>query len=293
MRRVSRHDSRQSRTGLRLALPASCAAVALLAFAVSAAPAAAGPKEQAAPADSHYQVYIGGRDTGSYMLNQDWGELRAGPPNGGGSIYAPSLTGAPDSAGMTYFTPSVSGVRVGVGFGATPQTPAPDAAQAGQYTDLGPRTAQGHDAAGRWQVGGTVSYSALELGANIGDHADPSCTSGGCKTNDFWDVGVALRSPSTDPRARASLEEARAITETTLQSVRDMSQLLHPSMLDDFGLPETLAAYLHIFSKPTGRRRQPQLLILDVHRRRAPLVVTLLDPFDQFVKLHPLPHHVT
>lgn len=193
MRRVSRHDSRQSRTGLRLALPASCAAVALLAFAVSAAPAAAGPKEQAAPVDSHYQVYIGGRDTGSYMLNQDWGELRAGPPNGGGSIYAPSLTGAPDSAGMTYFTPSVSGVRVGVGFGATPQAPAPDAAQAGQYTDLGPRTAQGHDAAGRWQVGGTVSYSALELGANIGDHADPSCKSGGCKTNDFWDVGVALR----------------------------------------------------------------------------------------------------
>jgi len=126
------------------------------------------------------------------MVTQDWGELRAGPPNGG-TIYAPSLTGAPDSAGMTYFTPSVSGVRVGVGFGATPQTPAPDAAQAGQYTDLGPRTAQGHDAAGRWQVGGTVSYSALELGANIGDHADPSCTSGGCKTNDFWDVGVALR----------------------------------------------------------------------------------------------------
>jgi len=56
MRRVSRHDSRQSRTGLRLALPASCAAVALLAFAVSAAPAAAGPNEQAAPADSHSQV---------------------------------------------------------------------------------------------------------------------------------------------------------------------------------------------------------------------------------------------
>ena len=26
-----------------------------------------------------------------------------------------------------------------------------------------------------------------------GDHPDPTCTGGGCKTNDFWDVGVALR----------------------------------------------------------------------------------------------------
>ena len=70
------------------------------------------------------------------------------------------------------------------------------------------------------------------------------------------DVGVALRSPSTDARARASLDEARAIAETTLQSVRDLSQLLHPSMLDDFGLPETLAAYLRSFSKRTGIRVQ-------------------------------------
>jgi signal transduction histidine kinase len=77
------------------------------------------------------------------------------------------------------------------------------------------------------------------------------------------DVGVALRSPSTDLRAKASLEEARAITETTLQSVRDMSQLLHPSMLDDFGLPETLTAYLRSFSKRTGIRAQLALDGLD------------------------------
>jgi signal transduction histidine kinase len=68
------------------------------------------------------------------------------------------------------------------------------------------------------------------------------------------DVGVALRSASTEVRARAALEDARAITETTLQNVRDMSQLLHPSMLDDFGLPEALAGYLRSFSKRTGIR---------------------------------------
>jgi signal transduction histidine kinase len=67
-------------------------------------------------------------------------------------------------------------------------------------------------------------------------------------------VGVALRTPGTHPRAQAALEEARSVAETTLQGVRDLSQLLHPSMLDDFGLPETLAAYLRNFSKRTGIR---------------------------------------
>ena len=67
-------------------------------------------------------------------------------------------------------------------------------------------------------------------------------------------VGVALRMPGTHPRAHAALEEARGLAETTLQGVRDLSQLLHPSMLDDFGLPETLAAYLRNFSKRTGIR---------------------------------------
>jgi signal transduction histidine kinase len=67
-------------------------------------------------------------------------------------------------------------------------------------------------------------------------------------------VGVAMRTPGTPARARAALEEARAVAETTLQGVRDLSQLLHPSMLDDFGLPETLAAYLRNFSKRTGIR---------------------------------------
>ena len=69
-------------------------------------------------------------------------------------------------------------------------------------------------------------------------------------------IGVALRTPGTPPRARTALDEARGVSETTLQGVRDLSQLLHPSMLDDFGLPETLAAYLRNFSKRTGIRAQ-------------------------------------
>jgi signal transduction histidine kinase len=69
------------------------------------------------------------------------------------------------------------------------------------------------------------------------------------------DIGIALRA-DVDSRVRNALEEARDISETTLRSVRDMSQLLHPSVLDDFGLPATLTTYLRNFSQRTGIRAQ-------------------------------------
>jgi signal transduction histidine kinase len=70
------------------------------------------------------------------------------------------------------------------------------------------------------------------------------------------EMGVAMRAMESDSRARTALEDARSIAETTLQSVRDLSQFLHPSTLDDFGLPDTVAAYLKGFSKRTGIRAQ-------------------------------------
>jgi len=70
------------------------------------------------------------------------------------------------------------------------------------------------------------------------------------------ELGVAQRGVPADSRAATSLAEARAIAESALQSVRDMSQLLHPSMLDDLGLPDTLDTYLRGFSKRTGIRTQ-------------------------------------
>lgn len=69
------------------------------------------------------------------------------------------------------------------------------------------------------------------------------------------DIGIALRA-EVEPRVRSALEEARDLSENTLRSVRDMSQLLHPSALDDFGLPATLTAYLRNFSHRTGIRAQ-------------------------------------
>jgi signal transduction histidine kinase len=70
------------------------------------------------------------------------------------------------------------------------------------------------------------------------------------------EMGVAMRGLDVDSRSKASLEEARSLAESTLQSVRDLSQLLHPSMLDDFGLPEAVSGYLRNFSKRTGIRTQ-------------------------------------
>jgi signal transduction histidine kinase len=70
------------------------------------------------------------------------------------------------------------------------------------------------------------------------------------------EMGVAMRGVDTASPARRALDEGRAIAESTLQNVRDMSQLLHPSMLDDFGLPEAVNAHLRSFSKRTGIRTQ-------------------------------------
>ena len=70
------------------------------------------------------------------------------------------------------------------------------------------------------------------------------------------ELGVAHRDLAAGSRGAHSLGEARAIAESALQSVRDMSQLLHPSMLDDLGLPDTIETYLRGFSKRTGVRAQ-------------------------------------
>ena len=77
------------------------------------------------------------------------------------------------------------------------------------------------------------------------------------------ELGAAQRDVAAGTRAAASLAEARAIAESALQSVRDLSQLLHPSMLDDLGLPDTVDTYLRGFSKRTGIRAQLALERMD------------------------------
>jgi signal transduction histidine kinase len=65
-------------------------------------------------------------------------------------------------------------------------------------------------------------------------------------------LGLAMAARGAPPDVAGPLQEARAITDRTLQSVRDLSQLLHPSMLDDLGLPDTATWYVRRFSRRTG-----------------------------------------
>jgi len=70
------------------------------------------------------------------------------------------------------------------------------------------------------------------------------------------ELSVAERAIAPDGRALSAVKEARVVTQRALAGVRDLSQLLRPSMLDDFGLPETLKWYLRKFSDRTGVRTE-------------------------------------
>jgi signal transduction histidine kinase len=66
------------------------------------------------------------------------------------------------------------------------------------------------------------------------------------------ELAVAETAVGNDGRAAGAIREARGIAQHALTGVRDLSQLLRPSMLDDFGLPDTLRWYLRKFSDRTG-----------------------------------------
>jgi signal transduction histidine kinase len=81
------------------------------------------------------------------------------------------------------------------------------------------------------------------------------------------DLGVVDRSGQVSGSPAAALAEARSSTDAAIQTVRDLSQLLHPPMLDDFGLAATLQAYGRGFMERTGLRTE---LVLDRMDTRLP-----------------------
>jgi signal transduction histidine kinase len=81
------------------------------------------------------------------------------------------------------------------------------------------------------------------------------------------DLGVLDRSGQVSGSPAAALAEARSSTDAAIHTVRDLSQLLHPPMLDDFGLAVTLQAYVRGFSERTGVRTE---LVLDRMDARVP-----------------------
>ncbi|MEO8256027.1 MAG: ATP-binding protein [Acidobacteriota bacterium] len=68
------------------------------------------------------------------------------------------------------------------------------------------------------------------------------------------ELSVVQRSLDASGSSPDALAEARSITDRALHAVRDVSQLLHPTMLDDLGLANTLTWYMRGFARRTGIR---------------------------------------
>ena len=70
------------------------------------------------------------------------------------------------------------------------------------------------------------------------------------------ELAVAQRAIVASGGDATVLADARTITDGALQTVRDLSQLLHPALLDDLGLPDAVDWYLRGFGKRTGIRAE-------------------------------------
>jgi signal transduction histidine kinase len=68
------------------------------------------------------------------------------------------------------------------------------------------------------------------------------------------ELAVAQRAIDSTAGTAHLLDDARSITEGALTTVRDLSHLLHPSLLDDLGLPAAIEWYLRGFGKRHGIR---------------------------------------
>lgn len=55
-----------------------------------------------------------------------------------------------------------------------------------------------------------------------------------------------------DSPLRTELSEVREITHHTLEKMRSLSQMLHPSVLDDYGLAKGIEWYTEVFQRQTG-----------------------------------------
>jgi len=82
------------------------------------------------------------------------------------------------------------------------------------------------------------------------------------------ELSVAERTLDRQVGTNEALNGVRAISDRALQSVRDLSHLLHPALLDDIGLSAALDLQLQSFSKRSGIRTE--LLQIGMEHRLAP-----------------------
>lgn len=70
------------------------------------------------------------------------------------------------------------------------------------------------------------------------------------------ELSNAQRTPGVPAAAIERLNEARVIAETTVGTIRNLSNLLHPPLLDDLGLAAALKQQLETFTKRHGIRAE-------------------------------------
>jgi signal transduction histidine kinase len=82
------------------------------------------------------------------------------------------------------------------------------------------------------------------------------------------ELAVAERALASRGDSVNVLKDAQAIADGAIHTVRDLSHLLHPALLDDLGLPAAIDSYLRGFRKRHGLRMD--LLHEDMSERLAP-----------------------
>jgi signal transduction histidine kinase len=70
------------------------------------------------------------------------------------------------------------------------------------------------------------------------------------------ELALAQRAIDAAGAPRETLDAARSISESALHTVRDLSHLLHPAMLDDLGLSAAVDSYLKGFGRRHGLRAE-------------------------------------
>ena len=68
------------------------------------------------------------------------------------------------------------------------------------------------------------------------------------------ELAVAQRAINAAGGTSGALDTARSMTDSALTSVRDLSRLLHPAVLDDLGLPTAIDSYMRGFGTRHGIR---------------------------------------
>lgn len=199
--------------GTALAAVALAAPAAADPMVTTVAPAAVTP---APAAGTGFQIYLFGDEPSVEAANSQAGETQ------------PSLRlgGIGEARALTWFTPRVSGLGLGLtarSAGGTSEvfSPADGSADGSIAVGLNYDEAVGkfrvragmsslvadgdtareapfgrqrllRDDPNAWQVGAAVGYSNFQVGANFGDTTVPQCTTGGkCEGGDFWDIGLA------------------------------------------------------------------------------------------------------